>query len=196
MCHHCQLANIPVRPCGPEGQPLCDSCGLFYVSSLPCWGFSSNKISLPIFLLVQEKHGVARPLPTLGTDFIAQYIEPSFMPTSKSHLEKVIDKVRERGLARDVDFTRHQLENGGTISTQERVVKDVRIVPHYCAARVSDYEINRCKPRQRISPLRSNSSRMRTKASPMSTSSRITFIRRDVSLRNRRCTFWRRLRIC
>ena len=71
---------------------------------------------------------MARPLPTLGTDFIAQYIEPSFMPTSESHLEKVIDKVPERGLAQDVDSTQHQLEDGCTISTQERVVKDVRIV--------------------------------------------------------------------
>lgn len=51
------------------------------------------------------------------------------MPPSRAHLEKAIGKIQERGVVPEVDFTQHQLENGYTISTQERVVKDVGIVP-------------------------------------------------------------------
>ncbi|KAF9788144.1 serine/threonine protein phosphatase 2B [Thelephora terrestris] len=50
------------------------------------------------------------------------------MPPSRVHLQKAIGKIQERGVVPEVDFTQHQLENGYTISTQERVVKDASIV--------------------------------------------------------------------
>lgn len=46
--------------------------------------------------------------------------------TGKSQLERAINQIQGRGPAPDIDFTQHQLENGYTISTQERVVKEVQ----------------------------------------------------------------------
>jgi hypothetical protein len=46
---------------------------------------------------------------------------------SKSQLERAIKEIQGRRPAPDVDFTQHQLENGFTVSTQERVVKEVRL---------------------------------------------------------------------
>jgi hypothetical protein len=45
----------------------------------------------------------------------------------KSQLERAIKEIQVRGPVADIDFTQHQLENGFTVSTQERVVKDVRL---------------------------------------------------------------------
>jgi serine/threonine-protein phosphatase 2B catalytic subunit len=44
---------------------------------------------------------------------------------SKYQLERAIKEIQGRGPATDIDFTQHQLENGFTVSTQERVVKEV-----------------------------------------------------------------------
>ena len=44
----------------------------------------------------------------------------------KSQLERAIKEIQGRRPAPDIDFTQHQLENGFTVSTQERVVKEVR----------------------------------------------------------------------
>jgi hypothetical protein len=41
------------------------------------------------------------------------------------HLEKAASKINEKPSA-EIDFTQHQLEDGEWISTQERVIKDVR----------------------------------------------------------------------
>lgn len=43
----------------------------------------------------------------------------------KSQLERAIKEIQGRRPAPDIDFTQHQLENGFTVSTQERVVKEV-----------------------------------------------------------------------
>jgi hypothetical protein len=43
----------------------------------------------------------------------------------KTQLERAIKQIQGRGPAPDIDFTQHQLENGYTVSTQERVVKEV-----------------------------------------------------------------------
>ena len=48
------------------------------------------------------------------------------MSSSQSQLEKAIGQIKDKALVPEIDFTQHQLENGFTISTQERVVKDVR----------------------------------------------------------------------
>jgi serine/threonine-protein phosphatase 2B catalytic subunit len=45
----------------------------------------------------------------------------------KSQLERAIKEIQGRRPAPDIDFTQHQLENGFTVSTQERVVKEVRL---------------------------------------------------------------------
>lgn len=45
----------------------------------------------------------------------------------KSQLERAIKEIQVRRPAPDIDFTQHQLENGFTVSTQERVVKEVRL---------------------------------------------------------------------
>ncbi len=43
----------------------------------------------------------------------------------KTQLERAIEEIQGRRPAPDIDFTQHQLENGFTVSTQERVVKEV-----------------------------------------------------------------------
>ncbi|EMD34648.1 hypothetical protein CERSUDRAFT_116822 [Gelatoporia subvermispora B] len=48
------------------------------------------------------------------------------MSRTQSQIEKAIGQIKERGPIPDIDFTQHQLENGFTISTQERVVKEVQ----------------------------------------------------------------------
>jgi serine/threonine-protein phosphatase 2B catalytic subunit len=45
--------------------------------------------------------------------------------SGRTQLERAINQIQGRGPAPDIDFTQHQLENGYTISTQERVVKEV-----------------------------------------------------------------------
>jgi hypothetical protein len=48
--------------------------------------------------------------------------------TSRSHIERAIEKIQDKAPANDIDFTQHRLDDGTTISTQERVVKDVRLL--------------------------------------------------------------------
>lgn len=44
-----------------------------------------------------------------------------------TQLERAIEKIQTREtVAVNVDFTQHMLEDGNIVSTQERVVKDVR----------------------------------------------------------------------
>lgn len=53
------------------------------------------------------------------------YFDP-IMPNAKAQLERAIHQIQEKGPVPEIDFTQHQLEDGNIISTQERVVKDVR----------------------------------------------------------------------
>jgi len=40
-------------------------------------------------------------------------------------MERALRKIAEKGPIPDIDYTRHELENGVMVSTQERVIKDV-----------------------------------------------------------------------
>jgi hypothetical protein len=44
----------------------------------------------------------------------------------KAQLQRAINQIQEKQSVPDIDFSQHQLENGYTISTRERVVKEVR----------------------------------------------------------------------
>ena len=48
------------------------------------------------------------------------------MSSKQAQYQKAIDQINVKP-AEEIDFTQHQLENGYTISTQERVVKEVCI---------------------------------------------------------------------
>ena len=48
------------------------------------------------------------------------------MSAAQRQIEKAVAQIQHKEPVPDIDFTQHQLENGFTISTQERVVKDVR----------------------------------------------------------------------
>ena len=57
------------------------------------------------------------------------------MSGTQAQIQKAIDQLQDKGPLPEIDFTQHQLENGYTISTQERVVKEVRFCRHSCALR-------------------------------------------------------------
>ncbi|KAI0371410.1 serine/threonine protein phosphatase 2B [Pilatotrama ljubarskyi] len=48
------------------------------------------------------------------------------MSGTPAQIQKAIDQIQEKRAVPEIDFTQHQLENGYTISTQERVVKEVQ----------------------------------------------------------------------
>lgn len=48
------------------------------------------------------------------------------MSAAQKQIEKAIGQIQHKEPLPEIDFTQHQLENGFTISTQERVVKEVR----------------------------------------------------------------------
>jgi hypothetical protein len=48
------------------------------------------------------------------------------MSNAKAQIERAIHQIQDKGPVPEIDYTQHQLEDGNTISTQERVVKDVR----------------------------------------------------------------------
>lgn len=43
-----------------------------------------------------------------------------------THLERAIEKIQVKQPTAEVDWTLHTLDDGNVISTQERVIKDVR----------------------------------------------------------------------
>ena len=47
------------------------------------------------------------------------------MTVSQTQLERAIHQIQNRVAVPELDFTQHQLENGYTVSTQERAVKEV-----------------------------------------------------------------------
>jgi serine/threonine-protein phosphatase 2B catalytic subunit len=55
--------------------------------------------------------------------------------TLQTQLERAIYEIQHRAEAPQLDFTQHQLDNGYTISTRERVVKDVRLAVSHCYTR-------------------------------------------------------------
>jgi len=61
-CHY-----APVETC-PQGQPLCNACGLFFVSVLQMLAVIGNHTDL-VFSPRQKLHGITRPL-SLKTDVI------------------------------------------------------------------------------------------------------------------------------
>ena len=44
-------------------------------------------------------------------------------------LVNAINQIQNKGPVPEIDFTIHKLEDGNTISTQERVIKEVRLCP-------------------------------------------------------------------
>lgn len=49
------------------------------------------------------------------------------MSGTQKQIEKAIVQIQHKDPLPEIDFTQHQLENGFMISTQERVVKEVRM---------------------------------------------------------------------
>ena len=47
------------------------------------------------------------------------------MTLGQTQLERAIYEIQHRAEVPELDFTQHQLDNGYTISTRERVIKDV-----------------------------------------------------------------------
>lgn len=62
------------------------------------------------------------------------------MSGSQAQIQKAIGQIQSKAPLPEIDFTQHQLENGYTISTQERVVKEVCNVLMYLYRRAGDAE--------------------------------------------------------
>ncbi len=73
------------------------------------------------------------------------------MSGTQAQIQKAIHQIQDKGPLPEIDFTQHQLENGYTISTQERVVKEVCVL-HFKRLggymRLSGRTGDRCKPRR------------------------------------------------
>ncbi len=71
------------------------------------------------------------------------------MSGSQAQIQKAIDQIQSKDTIPEIDFTQHQLENGYTISTQERVVKEVRLLRRVVArdSELSGRILDRCKLR-------------------------------------------------
>jgi serine/threonine-protein phosphatase 2B catalytic subunit len=54
------------------------------------------------------------------------------MIVDQTQLERAIYEIQHRAEAPQLDLTQHQLDNGYTISTRERVVKEVRLAVFHC----------------------------------------------------------------
>ncbi|KAI5117753.1 hypothetical protein M0805_000597 [Coniferiporia weirii] len=48
------------------------------------------------------------------------------MSSAQAHLQRAITQIVEKAPVPEIDFTQHQLEDGSSVSTQERVIKDVQ----------------------------------------------------------------------
>jgi hypothetical protein len=46
--------------------------------------------------------------------------------TNQAQIQRAIEQMTDRGPIPEIDFTVHTLEDGAVVSTQERVIKDVR----------------------------------------------------------------------
>jgi hypothetical protein len=57
------------------------------------------------------------------------------MTIGQTQLERAIYEIQHRAEVPQLDFTQHQLDNGYTISTRERVVQEVRHFPFPCEGR-------------------------------------------------------------
>ena len=49
------------------------------------------------------------------------------MSASKAHLQRAITQITDKPPVLETDFTQHTLDDGTQVSTQERVIKDVRL---------------------------------------------------------------------
>jgi len=63
------------------------------------------------------------------------------MAQTSTHIQRAIDQIQEKASTSETDFTQHVLEDGNTISTQERVVKDVRCFPLFSRADTGAYQL-------------------------------------------------------
>ena len=68
----------------------------------------------------------------------------------QTQLERAIYEIQHRAEVPQLDFTKHQLDNGYIISTRERVVKEVRLASSHCHTRVDAMPLgwDRCKHRR------------------------------------------------
>jgi len=63
-------------------------------------------------------------LPSYPCPWTARFL--ANMSGTREQIERAIGQIQYKGPIPEIDFTQHQLENGFTISTQERVVKEVQ----------------------------------------------------------------------
>ena len=47
------------------------------------------------------------------------------MSATQKHIEKAIGQIQHKDPLPEIDFTQHTMEDGSSVSTQERVIKDV-----------------------------------------------------------------------
>jgi serine/threonine-protein phosphatase 2B catalytic subunit len=52
-----------------------------------------------------------------------------------TQLERAMNEIQHRAEVPQLDLTQHQLDNGHTVSTRERVVKEVRLAIPHCYTR-------------------------------------------------------------
>jgi len=48
-----------------------------------------------------------------------------------THIARAIEQISDKPPIPEIDFTQHKLDDGSVVSTQERVVKDVRALSSF-----------------------------------------------------------------
>lgn len=56
----------------------------------------------------------------------------------QAHMAKAVSQIQQKKAIPTIDFTVHHLDDGSTVSTQERVIKEARSAPYESSGRELD----------------------------------------------------------
>ena len=66
------------------------------------------------------------------------------MSSTKQQLQRAAAEISGRVAIPDIDFTQHRLDDGSTVSTQERVIKEVRHILLHALFNHFELKANMC----------------------------------------------------
>ena len=110
-------SSCPSRSRTPRGRPA-DIVNPLFLRIYSCSILSQHSTYLHLFTTEGRQNGSKSPSGA-STAFTASRMN------NHTHLRRALNQIQKKEPIPAIDFTIHQLEDGNTISTQERVVKEV-----------------------------------------------------------------------